>query len=77
MEALTVGKDSWTGDDAQLSGLLIVDYDTEELMIWLSRNADSLVACHLELTAVASRSSIQLLDEQQTASAKALTSAGY
>ncbi|THD27495.1 putative microtubule-associated protein [Fasciola hepatica] len=77
MEALTVGKESWTGDDAQLSASLIIAYDTEELMIWLGRNAGRLAACHLELTAVASRSSIQLLDEQQTASAKALTCAGY
>ncbi|KAA0194542.1 Microtubule-associated protein 1A [Fasciolopsis buskii] len=77
MEALTVGKESWTGDDSQLSASLILAHETEELMIWLGRNAGRLAACHLDLTAVASRSSIQLLNEQQTASAKPLTCAGY
>ncbi|KAA0199315.1 putative microtubule-associated protein [Fasciolopsis buskii] len=77
MEALTVGKESWTGEDSHLSASSILAHETEELMIWLGRNAGRLAACHLDLTAVASRSSIQLLNEQQTASAKPLTCAGY
>ncbi|VDP74210.1 unnamed protein product [Echinostoma caproni] len=64
-------------DDAQLPASLILAHETEELMIWLGRNAGRLAACHLELTAVASRSSIQLLNEQQAGSATPLACAGY
>ncbi|KAF8562404.1 hypothetical protein P879_08992 [Paragonimus westermani] len=79
MEAMVVGKESWTGEDAKLSASLILAHESEELMIWLGRNSGRLAACHLDVSAIASRSSIQLMSESQlTAEAtQPLTCAGY
>ncbi|CAL8069254.1 unnamed protein product [Calicophoron daubneyi] len=81
MEALTVGKESWTGDDAQLSASLILAHDSEEIMTWIYRNSGRLADCHLDVAAVASRSSIQLMSEQASAngnsSAQPVSCPGY
>ncbi|KAA3676392.1 uncharacterized protein DEA37_0007454 [Paragonimus westermani] len=79
MEAMVVGKESWTGEDAKLPASLILAHESEELMIWLGRNSGRLAACHLDVSAIASRSSIQLMSESQlTAEAtQPLTCAGY
>ncbi|KAF5394568.1 hypothetical protein PHET_11112 [Paragonimus heterotremus] len=79
MEAMVVGKESWTGEDAKLPASLILAHESEELMIWLGRNSGRLAACHLDVSAIASRSSIQLLSESQlaTEAAQSLTCTGY
>uniref|UniRef100_A0A3Q0KMF7 Putative microtubule-associated protein n=1 Tax=Schistosoma mansoni TaxID=6183 RepID=A0A3Q0KMF7_SCHMA len=67
LESLVVGKESWSGDDAQLDVSLILAYETEELLIWLGVNAGRLNNCHVNVAAVISRSSIQILNEKASA----------
>ncbi|KAF7232814.1 hypothetical protein EG68_07554, partial [Paragonimus skrjabini miyazakii] len=79
MEAMVVGRESWTGEDANLPASLILAHESEELMIWLGRNSGRLAACHLDVSAIASRSSIQLMSESQLAAeaTQSLTCTGY
>ncbi|CAH8490185.1 unnamed protein product [Schistosoma curassoni] len=67
LESLVVGKESWGGDDAQLDVSLILAYETEELLVWLGVNAGRLNNCHVNVAAVISRSSIQILNEKASA----------
>ncbi|VDP33816.1 unnamed protein product [Schistosoma margrebowiei] len=67
LESLVVGKESWGGDDSQLDVSLILAYETEELLVWLGVNAGRLNNCHVNVAAVISRSSIQILNEKASA----------
>ncbi|CAH8463787.1 unnamed protein product [Heterobilharzia americana] len=76
LESLVVGKESWSGEDAQLEVSLILAYDTEEILIWLGVNAGRLNNCHVNVAAVISRSSIQIMNEETTGDAS-LNYPGY
>ncbi|TGZ74648.1 hypothetical protein CRM22_000823 [Opisthorchis felineus] len=82
MEAIVIGKESWTGEDAKLPVSVVFAHESEELIIWLGRNAGRLHGCHLDVAAIASRSSIQLMSEPHPiiggpVSSQPLTCAGY
>nr|CAX69585.1 Microtubule-associated protein futsch [Schistosoma japonicum] len=64
LESLVIGKESWSGDDAQFDVSLVLAYETEELLIWLGVNAGRLNSCHVNVAAVISRSSIQGLNDE-------------
>lgn len=64
-----------SGDDAQLPCSLVLAYESSEVLTWLGRNAGRMAACHLDVEAVASRSSIELMSADGPA--QPLSCTGY